>query len=53
MIGQLHLDMFHQERLFLNMVDVKIKLIRSKLEFRLLGDEEQFKISLELASSFF
>lgn len=52
MIGRLHLDMFHQERLLLNMVDLKIKLIRSKPEFCLLGDESEFKVSLEHASLF-
>ena len=52
MIGRLHLDMFHQERLLLNMVDVKIKLIRSKPEFCLLGDEGPFRVSLEHASLF-
>ncbi|GIY08459.1 uncharacterized protein F54H12.2 [Caerostris darwini] len=38
MIGGLHGDLFHQERLLLNLVDVKIKLIRSKSEFCLQGD---------------
>ena len=52
MIGRLHLDIFHQERLLLNMVDVKIKLIRSKPEFCLLGEGDDFKISLENASLF-
>ncbi|XP_035205678.1 uncharacterized protein F54H12.2-like [Stegodyphus dumicola] len=51
MIGRLHLDMFHQERLLLNMVDMKIKLIRSKPEFCLLGEGE-FKVLLEQASLF-
>lgn len=51
MIGRLHLDMFHQERLLLNMVDVKLKLIRSKPEFCLLG-EGNFKMILEQASIF-
>lgn len=51
MIGRLHLDMFHQERLLLNMVDVKIKLIRSKPEFCLLGDGK-YKLSLENTSLF-
>ncbi|KFM69670.1 hypothetical protein X975_14593, partial [Stegodyphus mimosarum] len=51
MISRLHLDMFHQERLLLNMVDMKIKLIRSKPEFCLLGEGE-FKVLLEQASLF-
>lgn len=37
MIGNLHCDLFNQERLLLNMVDLKIKLIRSKPEFCLIG----------------
>ncbi|XP_035221034.1 uncharacterized protein F54H12.2-like, partial [Stegodyphus dumicola] len=51
MIGRLHLDMFHQEKLLLNMVDMKIKLIRSKPEFCLLGAGE-YKVLLENASLF-
>ncbi|KAF8791613.1 hypothetical protein HNY73_006454 [Argiope bruennichi] len=46
MIGGLHSDLFHQERLLLNLVDVKIKLIRSKPEFCLQGDEG-YKVVLE------
>ncbi|XP_071042669.1 uncharacterized protein F54H12.2-like [Parasteatoda tepidariorum] len=33
MIGCIHSNLFHQNRLLLNMVDIKIKLIRSKPEF--------------------
>ncbi|XP_054709220.1 uncharacterized protein F54H12.2-like [Uloborus diversus] len=51
MIGRLHVDIFHQDRLMLNMVDMKIKLIRSKPEFCLLGDGN-FKVVLEQASMF-
>lgn len=51
MLGRLHVDLFHQERLLLNMVDMKIKLIRSKSEFCLLGDGS-FKAVLEHASLF-
>ncbi|KAF8794219.1 hypothetical protein HNY73_002220 [Argiope bruennichi] len=39
MIGWLHVDIFNQDRLLLNLVDLKIKLIRSKPEFCLLGNE--------------
>ncbi|GBN88412.1 hypothetical protein AVEN_170570-1 [Araneus ventricosus] len=39
MIGGIHSDLIHQERLLLNLVDVKIKLIRSKPEFCLQGAE--------------
>lgn len=51
MVGRLHVDLFHQERLMLNMVDLKIKLIRSKPEFCLMGDVK-FKVALENASLF-
>lgn len=51
MIGRIHVDLFHQDRLLLNMVDMKIKLIRSKPEFCLLGDGN-FKVMLEHASLF-
>ncbi|GFX52937.1 uncharacterized protein TNCV_3228051 [Trichonephila clavipes] len=37
MIGCIHSDLFHQDRLLLNLVDLKIKLIRSKPEFCLQG----------------
>ncbi|GBM41471.1 hypothetical protein AVEN_130937-1 [Araneus ventricosus] len=51
MIGGLHSDLFHQERLLLNLVDLKIKLIRSQLEFCLQG-EEGHKAVLEKISLF-
>ncbi|GIY72273.1 uncharacterized protein F54H12.2 [Caerostris extrusa] len=46
MISGLHGDLFHQERLLLNLVDVKIKLILSKPEFCLQGDAG-YKVVLE------
>ncbi|GFY41809.1 uncharacterized protein F54H12.2 [Trichonephila inaurata madagascariensis] len=45
-IGPLHCDLFHQERLLLNLVDLKIKLIRSKPEFCLHG-KKGYKVTLE------
>ncbi|XP_035231361.1 uncharacterized protein F54H12.2-like [Stegodyphus dumicola] len=51
MIGRLHVDLFHQERLMLNLVDLKLKLIRSKLEFCLMG-ENSYKILIQHASLF-
>ncbi|GFU51754.1 uncharacterized protein TNCV_1202901 [Trichonephila clavipes] len=39
MIGCIHSDLFHQDRLLLNLVDLKIKLIRSKPGFCLQGSE--------------
>ncbi|XP_035227318.1 uncharacterized protein F54H12.2-like [Stegodyphus dumicola] len=35
MIGRLYIDLFHQERLMLNLVGLKLKFIRSKPEFLL------------------
>lgn len=51
MIGNLHSDLFNQDRLLLNMVDLKVKLIRSKPEFCLMGDQG-FKVILEHISLF-
>ena len=51
MIGGIHFDLFHQERLLLNMVDVKLTLVRSKPEFCLLGSEGH-KVVLEHVSLF-
>ncbi|GFU17874.1 uncharacterized protein TNCV_3849621 [Trichonephila clavipes] len=51
MIGCIHSDLFHQDRLLLNFVDLKIKLIRSKPEFCLQGSEG-FKVVLDHVSLF-
>lgn len=51
MIGRLHIDLFHQDRLLLNLVDLKLKLIRSKPEFSLMGEGE-FKIIFDHVSLF-
>ncbi|GFW51141.1 uncharacterized protein F54H12.2 [Trichonephila clavipes] len=50
-IGCIHSDLFHQGRLLLNLVDLKIKLIRSKPEFCLQGSEG-FKVVLDHLSLF-
>ncbi|GFT59958.1 uncharacterized protein F54H12.2 [Trichonephila clavipes] len=47
----IHSDLFHQDRLLLNLVDLKIKLIRSKPEFCLQGSEG-FKVVLDHVSLF-
>ena len=53
MIGQLHCDIFQQNRLMINMVDIKIKMIRSKPEFCLVSHTGNgYKIDLEHASMF-
>ncbi|GIY10786.1 uncharacterized protein F54H12.2 [Caerostris darwini] len=44
--SKLHGDLFHQEKLLLNLVHVKLKLIRSKLDFFLQGDAG-YKVILE------
>ncbi|XP_071033093.1 uncharacterized protein F54H12.2-like isoform X1 [Parasteatoda tepidariorum] len=51
MIGCIHSDLFHQDRLLLYLVDLKIKLIRSKPEFCLQGSEG-FKVVLDHVSLF-
>ncbi|GFW61601.1 uncharacterized protein F54H12.2 [Trichonephila clavipes] len=44
MIGCIHSDLFHQDRLLLNLVDLKIKLIRSKPEFCFYKDLRDLKL---------
>lgn len=51
MMGRLHVDLFNQDRLLLNLVDVKVKLIRNKPEFCLLG-EGDYKIVFDHVSLF-
>ena len=38
MIGRIHADIFFQERYLLNKVGIKVRLVRSKDAFCLLGD---------------
>ncbi|GFW20509.1 uncharacterized protein TNCV_4547761 [Trichonephila clavipes] len=51
MIGCIHSDLFHQDCLLLNLVDLKIKVIRSKPKFCLQGSEG-FKVVLDHVSLF-
>ncbi|GFT48698.1 uncharacterized protein F54H12.2 [Trichonephila clavipes] len=51
MMGRLHVDLFNQDRLLLNLVDLKIKLIRSKTEFCLMGDGD-YKVVFDHISLF-
>ena len=51
MMGRLHADIFFQERYMLNEVNVKIKLIRSKDVFCLMGGAN-FKVKITHASLF-
>ncbi|XP_060098678.1 uncharacterized protein F54H12.2-like [Heteronotia binoei] len=55
LLGHLHADLFFQEKLLLNGVDVKIKLTRSRDAFCLMsgaGDAARFKLQLDSASLF-
>lgn len=49
MVGFLHADIFCQPRLLLNHIDVKIKLVRAKDAFALMGEDDKFKIKIEQA----
>jgi len=51
MMGHLHADIFFQDRYMLNEVGVKIKLIRSKDTFCLMGDAN-YKVKITHASLF-
>ncbi|XP_062980760.1 uncharacterized protein F54H12.2-like [Elgaria multicarinata webbii] len=54
LLGHLHSDLFFQEKLLLNGVDVKIKLTRSKDAFCLMSDvaDRPFKLQIVAASLF-
>ncbi|XP_027674070.2 uncharacterized protein F54H12.2-like [Chelonia mydas] len=53
LLGHLHSDLFFQEKLLLNRLDVKIKLTRTKDAFCLLGSAaEGFKLHIVSASLF-
>lgn len=54
LIGQLHCDIFQQNRLLLNLVDLKLKLTRSKPQFCLISStaNADYKVDLEHASIF-
>lgn len=52
-ICQLHNNLFFQDKLMVNGLDVKIKLIRNKDTFCLMsGDAENYKVNILLASLF-
>jgi len=52
MMGRLHADIFFQKRYMLSEVGVKIKLIRSKDTFCLMGDNANYKVKITHASLF-
>ena len=52
MEGRLHCDIFHQNRLLMNGVDVKIRLIPSKSSFNLIGPDDTYRSIITHASFF-
>ena len=54
MVAPIHGDIFFQDRLMLNGVDLKLKFTRAKDEFCLMygGGQEEFKVKIESASLF-
>jgi hypothetical protein len=50
MRGRLHLDMFQQNKLLLNHVDIMLRLIRSEPQFALMGEGDTFKIAIQSAT---
>ena len=44
MVGRLHCDLFSQERLMINKVPIRIKLIRSKDTFSIMAADDNFKV---------
>jgi hypothetical protein len=48
MFGRLHVDMFFQDRLLINNVNVKLRLSRSKASFCLIGNGD-FKVNIKKA----
>ena len=52
MEGRLHCDIFHQNRLIMNGVDLKIRLIPSKSSFNLIGPDETYRSIITHASFF-
>lgn len=50
MRGRLHLDMFQQNKLLLDHVDIMIRLIRSEPQFALMGEGGAFKINIKSAT---
>jgi len=54
MIGQIHCDIFQQNRLLLNLIDLKIKMTPSKPTFCLMSSNENgdYKVVLDHASLF-
>jgi len=51
-MGRIHGDIFFQERYMFNEVNVKLKLVRSKNAFCLVGDADNYKAKIMHASLF-
>ncbi|XP_066566389.1 uncharacterized protein F54H12.2-like [Amia ocellicauda] len=52
LLGCIHADMFFQDKLMLNGVDIKIKLTRNREAFCLMSNAEDFKLSVLSAALF-
>ncbi|XP_073692867.1 uncharacterized protein F54H12.2-like [Garra rufa] len=53
LLAPIHSDIFFQEKLMLNGVDIKIRMIKGKDEFCLMtGDDEDYKLNIVSASLF-
>lgn len=50
MMGRLHCDLFQQDRYLLNKTELKVKLIRTPVEFHLMGEGTAFTTMIESAS---
>ncbi|XP_051785423.1 uncharacterized protein F54H12.2-like [Erpetoichthys calabaricus] len=52
LLGHIHADLFFQEKLLINGVDVKLKLVRNKDDFCLMSNGDEFKVRILSASLF-
>ncbi|XP_023238249.1 uncharacterized protein LOC111637071 [Centruroides sculpturatus] len=50
LVGRLHIDLSHQPKLLINNVDLRIKLERSKDNFALMANNDNYKIIIKNAS---
>ncbi|XP_067143529.1 uncharacterized protein F54H12.2-like [Centruroides vittatus] len=50
LVGRLHIDLSHQPKLLINNVDLRIKLERSKDNFALMANNDDYKVIIKNAS---
>ncbi|XP_067119140.1 uncharacterized protein F54H12.2-like [Centruroides vittatus] len=50
LVGRLHIDLSHQPKLLINNVDLRIKLERSKDNFALMANNDNYKVIIKNAS---